>query len=136
MPSRPSAGRSRPPTRRSWAAYPRRPLPGADAAVSPRRWAAVAASTRERTPSLARMRETWTLAVFSEMKSDAPISRFVWPSGDQGQDRELARGQPEAVDLGVGVRHRLLPAERDASASREPLDLRQEQRGAQGRGDV
>ena len=49
-------------------------------AVSPRRCAAVAASTRERTPSLARIRETWTLAVFSEMNSVSPISRLVCPS--------------------------------------------------------
>ena len=68
---------SRCPTSSSSGAYPRPPSPGAEDAASPRRCAAVAASTRERTPSLARIRETWTLAVFSEMKSDSPISRFV-----------------------------------------------------------
>ena len=46
----------------------------------PRRWATAAASVRLRTSSLARIRETWTLAVFSAMKSESPISRFVRPS--------------------------------------------------------
>jgi hypothetical protein len=45
-------------------------------AVSPKRCAAVAASTRERTPSLARI-DTCTLAVSSEMNSVAPMSQFV-----------------------------------------------------------
>ena len=35
--------------------------------TSPTRWATAAASVRERTSSLERMRETWTLAVFSAM---------------------------------------------------------------------
>ena len=34
---------------------------------------------RDRTSSLERMRETWTLAVFSAMNSSAPISRLVAP---------------------------------------------------------
>jgi hypothetical protein len=38
------------------------------------------------------MREMWTLAVFSEMKSDSPISRFVWPSGDVGEERDRCDG--------------------------------------------
>ena len=81
----------RSPTPSSSGAYPRPPWPGAEVAASPRRCAAVAASTRERTPSLARIRETWTLAVFSEMKSVSPISRLVWPSATQREDGELAR---------------------------------------------
>ena len=52
-------------------AAPRRSAPrcsGPQAtASSPRRWATPAASVRERTSSLARIRETWTLAVFSAM---------------------------------------------------------------------
>src|SRR5437588_242796 len=35
--------------------------------TSPTRWASAAASVRDRTSSLERMRETWTLAVFSAM---------------------------------------------------------------------
>jgi hypothetical protein len=35
--------------------------------TSPTRWATAAASVRERTSSLERIRETWTLAVFSAM---------------------------------------------------------------------
>jgi hypothetical protein len=35
--------------------------------TSPTRWASAAASVRERTSSLERMRDTWTLAVFSAM---------------------------------------------------------------------
>ena len=45
----------------------------------PTRWATAAASVRERTSSLERIRETWTDAVFSAMYRAAPISRFVLP---------------------------------------------------------
>ena len=45
----------------------------------PCRCATAAASVRLRTSSLERMRETWTLAVFSAMNSSAPISRLVAP---------------------------------------------------------
>src|SRR6266540_5070419 len=38
-----------------------------------RRWATAAASTRVLTPSLARMLETWTLAVFALMNSSSAI---------------------------------------------------------------
>jgi hypothetical protein len=37
------------------------------AQTSPTLWASAAASVRERTSSLERIRETWTLAVFSAM---------------------------------------------------------------------
>ena len=46
------------------------------------------------------MRETWTLAVFSEMKSDSPISRFVWPSATSARTVSSRVGEPEAVDVG------------------------------------
>jgi hypothetical protein len=42
--------------------------------VTPRRWGTAAASTRLFTPSLRRMFETWTLAVFSETNK---VSRRV-----------------------------------------------------------
>ncbi len=44
------------------------------------RCATAAACVRLRTPSLARIRDTCTLAVFSAMNSAAPICRFVAPS--------------------------------------------------------
>jgi hypothetical protein len=60
------------------------------------------------------------------------------PLRDEGQDRELARGEAQAVDLRiiVIVRHCVLSAQLHASAPRQPLDLSQEQRRAQGRGDL
>ena len=67
----------------------------------------MAASTRERTPSLARMRDTWTLAVFSEMNSALADLAVGVPLGHQREDGELALGEPQAVDVGVlggGVR--------------------------------
>ena len=63
----------------------------------------MAASTRERTPSLARMRETWTLAVFSEMNSVSPISRLVWPSASSSRTVSSRSVRPEAVDPGIVV---------------------------------
>ena len=47
--------------------------------ASPTSKARATASPRLRTDSLARMRETWTLAVFSVMCSVEAISRFVYP---------------------------------------------------------
>ena len=47
----------------------RRLLPGY---MVPSRWATAAASVRLRTSSLARIRDTWTLAVFSLMYSCVP----------------------------------------------------------------
>ena len=57
---------------------------------------------RLRTSSLARIRDTWTLAVFSAMKSCAPIWRFVAPRGDEREDLALARGEAEGVLGGPG----------------------------------
>ena len=60
----------------SLAARARLTLPGAaPAAAEPA--AAPAASVRVRTSSLARIRDTCTLAVFSEMNSVSPIRRLV-----------------------------------------------------------
>jgi hypothetical protein len=58
------------------------PPPAAHAAhrSSPRRWATAAASPRPATPSLARIRETWTLAVLGVMNSSWPIWRLVRPA--------------------------------------------------------
>src|SRR4029453_16302579 len=55
------------------------PYPAAPRPPSPSRPATAAASVRERTSSLARMRDTCTLAVFSAMCSSSPISRLVEP---------------------------------------------------------
>jgi hypothetical protein len=46
----------------------------------PRRWAIAAASPRPATPSLARILETWMLAVFGVMNSAWPICRLVRPA--------------------------------------------------------
>ena len=55
-------------------------VPTAPVHVTPRRCATAAASTLLLTPSLRRMFETWTLAVFSDTNSASPICRFVWPA--------------------------------------------------------
>jgi hypothetical protein len=64
------------------------PLPGRGRAATadadhcwsrPRRWAIAAASPRPATPSLARILETWMLAVLGVMNSAWPICRFAWP---------------------------------------------------------
>src|SRR5262249_33137747 len=64
----------------------RRPLgimTGAGAQVPseamPARWAMAAASVRLAAPSLARMFDTWTLAVLAEMNSSAAMSRLLRP---------------------------------------------------------
>src|SRR6185503_1594539 len=46
----------------------------------PRRWATAAASTRLATPSLPRMFETWTLAVFRVMNSSSAICWLLRPA--------------------------------------------------------
>src|SRR5947209_4318492 len=53
---------------------------GESAQVRCSRCAIAAAWVRLCTPSLLRIRDTWTLAVFSAMNSAAPICRFVAPS--------------------------------------------------------
>ena len=55
------------------------------AQATPTRWATAAASIRLVTPSLRRMLDTWTLAVFSETYSSAPISRFVLPAATRAR---------------------------------------------------
>jgi hypothetical protein len=56
-------------------------LTGAGAQVPsvamPAWWATAAASVRLAEPSLARMFDTWTLAVLTEMNSSAPMSRLL-----------------------------------------------------------
>src|SRR5215216_4269191 len=58
------------------------PPPAAHAAhrSSPRRWATAAASPRPATPSLARIRDTWMLAVFSVVDRSPTICRLVRPA--------------------------------------------------------
>jgi Enolase, C-terminal TIM barrel domain len=51
-------------------------------------------SVRLRTSSFARIRETWTLAVFAAMKSAAPISRFVAPRAGHAEHRPLVHQRP------------------------------------------
>ena len=58
---------------------------------------------RDRTSSFTRIRDTWTLAVFSAMYSCRPISRFVAPGGDEGEHLALARREPERVLVLVGL---------------------------------
>ena len=58
------------------------------------RWATSAAWVRLETPSLARIRETWRLAVFGLMKSRSAIWRLVMPSPTSASTSSLARGQP------------------------------------------
>ena len=103
----------------------------------PRRCATAAASVRLRTSSLARMRDTCTLAVFSAMKSCAPISRFVAPPATQREHLALARREPERVarrsavvgrDLGAS---RLGGRQRQARAAGEALGLGAQPRRAE-----
>ena len=53
------------------------------------RWATDAASTRLATPSLARMWDTWTLAVFSLMNRALAIWRFDAPLAIEAQHLPL-----------------------------------------------
>ncbi len=67
-------------------------------ATTPSRWAIVAASTRLRTPSLARMLETWTVAVLGLMNRVSAISPVGPPDRDQRQHLLLAGGEAESVE--------------------------------------
>src|SRR2546428_28014 len=60
--------------------FGREPATGRRRAVAPAWGAMATACTRVRTPSLARMWETWTDAVFSLMKRAAATCLFVRPS--------------------------------------------------------
>jgi hypothetical protein len=55
------------------------------------------------------MRDTWTLAVFSEMKSDAPISRFVCPSATRDRTVSSAARQTNSGLETRGGTRRLSP---------------------------
>ena len=66
--------------------------------VTPRRCATAAASTLLLTPSLRRMFETWTLAVFSDTNSASPICRFVWPAATRERTSASAWGEAKLID--------------------------------------
>src|SRR5215217_3928347 len=63
----------------------------------PSRWAIAAASPRPVTPSLARILETWTLAVLGVMNSAWPICRFVRPSATSASTSTSRRVRPSEV---------------------------------------
>jgi hypothetical protein len=84
----PPPGRS-PPT--TWPAS----LMAADHCLSrPRRWAIAAASPRPATPSLARILETWMLAVLGVMNSAWPICRLVRPAATSASTSVSRRVSP------------------------------------------
>jgi hypothetical protein len=83
---------------------------------SPRRWATAAASPRPATPSLARMLETWTLAVFSVMNNVSPICRLVRPSAINARTSVSRRVRPRDA-AGEGAR-RLVAGPTGASSRR------------------
>ena len=60
----------------------------------PSRWATAAASPRPATPSLARIRETWTLAVLGVINSAWPICRLVRPSATSASTSISRRVRP------------------------------------------
>ena len=104
----------------------RRPLPVRG--KSWRRWASAAASVRVETVSLARMLETWTLAVFGrdeELLGDLPVGAAV---GDQPQHVAFAGGEAEGRDRvgsGTAVRSRARLGERlDRSTRASPPHAR------------
>ena len=96
---------------------------------SPRRWANAAASTRPRTLSLRRMRETWTLAVLGLMNSSAPISRLVRPAATR---RRTSRSRAVRSRLSAASGSAAC-AELDAAAPRQRADLLQQRPGAEPR---
>jgi hypothetical protein len=70
--------------------------------LSPRRWATAAASPRVATPSLARMRETCRLAVFSVMNNSRPICRLVRPSATSDSTSVVSRRVSPSDPVGDG----------------------------------
>jgi hypothetical protein len=69
----------------------------------PSRWAIAAASPRPATPSLARILETWTLAVLGVMNSAWPICRLVRPSATSANTLTSRRVRPsEAAGADAG----------------------------------
>ena len=83
----------------------------------PRRWATAPASPRLLTSSLARIRETWTLAVFSLMNSSSPIWRFVRPAATRLSTSRSRGGQAERGVRGPARASRSLRAIRVRRAS-------------------
>ena len=93
-PAQPSGG-SDPGLEAAWAG-PTRPTVPAIAAA----WA------RERAPSLARMRDTCTLAVFSLMNSASPIWRFVRPAATRASTSSSRAVSPKGTAVASAGRHR------------------------------
>src|SRR5215207_3663559 len=69
----------------------------------PSRWAIAAASPRPATPSLARIRDTWTLAVLGVMNSAWPICRLVRPSATRASTSVSRRVSPKTSFRSFGV---------------------------------
>ena len=69
----------------------------------PRRLISAAASTRPPTPSLARMLETWTLAVFALMKRILAISGLERPSATKSATSRSRSVRPNRDSLSVGA---------------------------------
>ena len=112
--------------------------------ASPWRTATAAASVRERTSSLARMRDTCTLAVFSAMCSSRPISRLVAPpatSASTWRSRGVSpNGSPASRSTGPGVLGRAEQPQARPGGERlelggEPLAAQLARRSQRVRGD-
>ena len=82
-------------------------------APMPWRWATAAASVRLRTSSLERIRDTWTLAVFSAMNRRSPISRLVAPETTSSSTCSSRGVRSNGSAAGAGS-----SAARDSAASR------------------
>jgi hypothetical protein len=93
------------------------------------RWAMAAASTRLATPSLVRIRETWTPAVPSVMNSSRPICWLVRPLATQGLGKvpDCLSCPREAALIRVyvppAVSRVIVPASGSATAARGPWML-------------
>ena len=100
---------------------------GGTSAARPSRWAIAPASARLVAPSLSKMCEAWTLAVFRLMNNASAISWLVQPPAIRPQDLDLPLGEAERVGsrrTGVG---RGFPAtiggKLEAGQPRQPVDL-------------
>ena len=65
-------------------------------------WALTAASVRVAAPSLARMFDTWTLAVLGEMTRAAAISLFDCPAATRRRTSSSLRGEARLVGVTAG----------------------------------
>ena len=89
----------------------------------PSRWAIAAASPRPAAPSLARILETWTLAVLGVMYSAWPICRFVRPAATNASTSASRCVRPSEAAGEEGASGDAVVSEAEAAPLGKQLDL-------------